>query len=281
MSSGPSRLRPKFGASTTLQPSRSTAAGRKRHPPLPCCSRAPANFVLGGHPRWLRMAREIRLQCPRPEPDANKSTDGLRALLISLGRENLNTRSGTILAILKNFRFTKPSSLLKSKTLPIAALCLASFFSSAALAQGARLFSYPSSPPNVQALGAKENSNLSQIKARKTTVSVTFIQLDAAALNNNILQIPLPDGTLLTLINSLRETPLPGTNTWAGRSSDGFGRGVFSLHQGNVVGRFSVGAQEFRIDSYGNSAHVLVKIDSSRLPPAHEPDTTPSEKKKL
>lgn len=112
---------------------------------------------------------------------------------------------------------------------------------------------------------------------------MTFIQLDAAALNNNILQIPLPNGTTLTLINTLRETPFPGVNTWAGEGRDGFSYGTFASNQetGNVTGRFSVGRQNYRIDSYGNKAHVLVDVDTSRLPPAHEPASIPDQKKSL
>lgn len=163
---------------------------------------------------------------------------------------------------------------LRFRALPIAALCCISLFSSIASAQGARLFSY-TNPPKVQALEAKENSRLSQIKGLKSTASVTFIQLDAAALNNNILQIPLPDGRLLTLINSLRETPFPGVNTWAGRGGDNIGRGVFASNQqtGSVSGNFSVGREAYSIEQYGNNAHVLVRVDTSRLPPMHDPDS--------
>jgi len=170
---------------------------------------------------------------------------------------------------------------LKSNALPIAVLSLVASISGAALAQGATLFSY-ANPPKIEALGAKENTRLSQIKSIKSTASTTFIKLDPAALNNNILKISLPDGTQVTLINSRRETPLPDIDVWSGRSKEIPAWGTFTFNKAtkNVTGKFSALGKIYTIEPYGPNAYVLVLVDTSGLP-AHAPNSTQDEKKTL
>ena len=169
-------------------------------------------------------------------------------------------------------------NLLGLKIFRIAIFCLTPFICDIAFAQGARLFTYLN-PPKAQALGGKESSRLSQIKSHRLTASVNFIQIDAAALNNNILQITLPDGTQRTLVNSLRESTAPGTKSWVGRTSDGSAEGSFTVHQGTLFGKISTGGNQYAIESYGNNAYVLVQLDLGKLPPEHESDSRSEQKK--
>ena len=171
-----------------------------------------------------------------------------------------------------------------TKTLYLLAICFCSLFFNSAFAQGAKLFSYQDSS-QARLLSADENSRLARIKSHKSTGAVSLVKVESAALNNNILQLPLPDGTVMTLVNTQRETPLPGVSTWAGRSRDNTSWGVFSISNGVVSGSFSSLAQRYSLEAYGKDANVLVKVDKTQLGPAHEPASPPqpgqAEKKSL
>jgi hypothetical protein len=93
-----------------------------------------------------------------------------------------------------------------------------------------------------------EAQRLEQIQARPGTTSVDVVTIDADALRDATTRVTISNTTTFILSGKMSETRPNNSFTWTGTTSDTPGVATMVVHNGNVTGTISHGADLYRIE---------------------------------
>jgi hypothetical protein len=147
---------------------------------------------------------------------------------------------------------------------------------SLALAQDAAEELFTTVPQTqVAAFAPAQSLRIEQIRNRRTTESAEFVRVNQNALRANQLRISVPGRAPITLSKRSGETRNGSVVAWSGEEQ-GKGPGGASatliVEDNEVTGSIKAPGALFRLLPVGGAVHALVKVDTRKLPPDHQPD---------
>ena len=163
---------------------------------------------------------------------------------------------------------------MKYSKLSLIAIALASMFGSSAFAGDRDLFSEPALDRAPMAKSA--SVILDKIKARKTTAEVRVVKMALPVLadtrepvNFNVLP-----GTDLSIAFESADTRSGNDYTWRGAVVGGQGgTATLVVKNGKVTGMIRSGIEIYAVEPLGDGNHAVIRVDPSKFPPDHPPES--------
>jgi hypothetical protein len=131
---------------------------------------------------------------------------------------------------------------------------------------------FKSKAEEVKILKPKEIERLNHIRAQKGHKRTATVELDALAINSNILNVSVSPERKITLILVRRENLPTGAVSWVGKSVDRSAEGTFTVENGMVDGVVRDLGKVYEFKSLSGKLHAVTDVDFGELPPEHPLD---------